>query len=323
MAECCACRVEFGQDRYHDRVKNILLNSKLVFKISIQIAVCASVLSGCIAAARKIGSSAKNPESGAATSNDTSTTALRWSGSFMNSSGTSGGQARLVIEQSGRMRGSMTDTVWSQANPTAPPRVGTVSGLLGPGDDIGITVTWTGGAYVSYAGTWSHPTTGSLGANLKATTSKGQSEVDQITLALHEQGIPGTPPYGVAQKTIMPDFQKQWTGTWTVNWYDGGADWGTGTVRVTADGTMSGALVDDGFNSTEWNQSVSAAFAGKIAPDGSTTANVTWSDTRPVWPVTGKAYFVDPEKFQLNFSPASKTATPANSITMTFMRGHG
>ena len=322
MAECYACRVEYWQDRYHERVKNIPPYCKIVCTVSIQIAVYAAVLSGCVAAAGKMGSG-NNADSSAATSKDTSTTALRWSGSFMNSSGTSGGQARFVIEQSGRVRGSMTDTVWSQANPTAPPRVATVTGLLGPGDDIGLTVTWTGGAYFSYAGTWSHPTTGSLGANLKATTSKGQSEVDQITLALHEQGIPGAPPYGVAQKTVMPDFQKQWTGTWTVNWYDGGADWGTATVRVTADGTMSGAMVDDGFNSTEWNQAVSATFAGKIGPDGSTTGTVTWSDTRPAWPVTGKAYFVDPEKFQLNFSPASKTATPANSITMTFMRGHG
>ncbi len=241
----------------------------------------------------------------------------------MNSSGTSGGQARLVIEESGRIRGSMTDTVWSQANPTAPPRIATVSGLLGPGDDIGLTVTWTGGAYISYTGTWSHPTTGSLGANLKASTSKGLSDVDQITLALHEQGVAGAPPYGVAQKTVMPDFQKQWTGTWTVNWYDGGADWGTGTVRITATGAISGSLVDDGFNSTEWNQAISAQITGTIGPDGSTTATVTWSDTRPAWSMTGKAYFTEPEKFQLNFSPVSKTATPANSITITFIRGHG
>ena len=323
MAECCACRVEHEQERYHDCVKNILPNFKIIFKSSIQIAACVGVLCGCVAAARKIGSNANNSDSSAATTQDTSTTALRWSGSFMNSSGTSGGQARFVIEQSGRVRGSMTDSVWSQANPTAPPRVATVSGLLGPGDDIGLTVTWTGGAYFSYAGTWSHPTTGSLGANLKATTTSGESQVDQITLALHEQGIPGTPPYGVAQKTVMPDFQKQWTGTWTVNWFDGGADWGTGTIRITSDGSMSGALVDDGFNSTEWNKSISAALAGKIAPDGSTSATVTWSDARSVWSVVGKAYFVDPEKFQLNFTPATNAATPANSITMTFMRGHG
>lgn len=227
----------------------------------------------------------------------------------------------MVVDQSGRVRGSMTDSVWSHANPTSPPRMGSVSGTLGPGQDLALTVAWTGGASDSYSGTWSNPSPGSFGANLKANSANGQSRVDQVALTLHEQGMSGAPPYGVAQQSVMPDFQRQWTGTWTVNWYDGGADWGTGLVRVTAAGVLSGSLADDGFNTTAWNQAVSATIAGNVAPNGATTATVTWSDGRPAWLMVGKAFFTNPEQFQLNFTPANQNQTAANTITMTFMRG--
>jgi hypothetical protein len=246
---------------------------------------------------------------------------LRWAGSFMNASGTSGGTMRMVVDQSGRVRGSMNDSVWTHDHSASPPRVGTVSGTLGPGQDIALTVHWSDGGSESYSGAWSHPSPASLGADLKANTSSSQSRVDQITLSLHEQGVAGSPPYGVPKQSVMPDFQKQWTGTWTVNWYDGGADWGTGSVRVTSAGVLNGSLADDGFNSTQWNQAVSATMSGTIGPDGSTTATVTWSDGRAPWSMSGKAYFTNPEQFQINFTPTDHVKTASKSITVTFMRG--
>lgn len=236
----------------------------------------------------------------------------RWAGSFMTSQG-GGGTARLVIDEQGRVRGSCTDTAGTHAGDTAKPRVASVQGSVS-GGRMKLEVAWSGGGVQRCSGTCSNQGRGSLGANLKV---DGGGE---MVLALHEQGVPGRPPYGEPVKTVQPDFQKQWTGTWTVNWFDGGADYGSGSVTIAADGTIDGSLVDDAFNTTEWNQPVGATMKGKIGPDGSMTAGIAWSTGRPGWGLDGKAYFTGPETFQVQCTPTGTGDAAQRAITMTFHR---
>lgn len=236
----------------------------------------------------------------------------RWAGSFLSSNG-GGGTARLVIDESGRVRGSISDLAGTHAGETPSPRVGTVQGSL-EGGRMKLEIAWSGGVADRCSGAWSNQGRGSLGANLNCEGG------GQIVLALHEQGVPGRPPYGQPARMVQPDFQRQWTGTWTVNWFDGGADYGSGTVTIAADGTMDGALVDDAFNTAEWNQPVGATLKGKVGPDGSMSAGIAWSTGRPGWGMEGKAHFTDPESFQVQFTPTGSGEVAERSVTMTFHR---
>lgn len=224
-----------------------------------------------------------------------------------------GGAARLVIDEQGRVRGSFTDTAGTHAGEAPRPSVASVQGSVG-GGQMKLDVAWSGGSVVRCSGPWSNQGRGSLGANLK---SEGG---DAFTLALHEQGVPGRPPYGVPTQTVQPDFQKQWIGTWTVNWFDGDADQGIGTVAIADDGSMNGSLVDDAFNTAEWNQPVGATLKGKVGPDGSMTAGIAWSTGRPGWGLQGKAHFTAPETFQVQFTPTGPGDVASRAITMTFHR---
>lgn len=236
----------------------------------------------------------------------------RWAGSYLASTG-GGGTARLVIDENGQVRGSITDNAGTHAGEAAQPRVASVQGSVGQGQ-MKLEIMWTGGPVERCSGRWSNQGMGSLGANLKC---DGGGEV---TLALHEQGVPGRPPYGQPSKMVQPDFQKQWTGTWTVNWFDGGADYGSGTVTIASDGTINGALVDDAFNTTEWNQPVGATMKGKVGPDGAMTAGIAWSTGRPGWGLDGVAHFTGPESFQVQFTPTGSGDLAGRAITMTFHR---
>lgn len=236
----------------------------------------------------------------------------RWSGSFLSSQG-GGGTARLVIDDAGRVRGSISDSAGTHAGEATRPRVGAVEGSLESGQ-MKLAITWSAGEVQRCSGKWSNQGRGSLGANLDC---EGGGE---IVLALHEQGVPGRPPYGQPARMVQPDFQRQWIGTWTVNWFDGGADYGSGTVTIAADGTLDGALVDDAFNTTEWNQPVGATIKGKVGKDGSMTAGIAWSTGRPGWGVEGKAHFTGPESFQIQFTPTGSGDPAERSITMTFHR---
>lgn len=260
------------------------------------------LLAGCAAPATGSGRQSKVSVAG------------RWSGSFMQANGEGGGSVRLVIDPDGRVRGSMRESAANAGAGT--PRVGTVEGSE-QGGTLKLSVQWVGGAAASYQGTVSAPSPGSLGANLRP----AGGGADALVLAMHEQGVSGRPPYGQPAKTVAPDFQKQWMGTWTVNWFDGGPDYGSGTVRIAADGSMDGALADDAFNSAEWNQPVGATVKGKIGPDGSVAAAIAWGTGRAGWGMSGKAYFTGPESFQVQFSPGQGADAAATAITMTFHRG--
>lgn len=236
----------------------------------------------------------------------------RWAGSYLTNRG-GGGTARLVIDEKGQVRGSVTDSVGTHAGQAPSPRVASVQGSVGQGQ-MKLEIAWSGGRVERCSGRWSNQGMGSLGANLKG------EDGNEITLALHEQGVPGRPPYGQPAKMVQPDFQKQWTGTWTVNWFDGGADYGSGTVTIAADGTIDGALVDDAFNTAEWNQPVGATMKGKVGPDGAMTAGIAWSTGRPGWGMKGMAHFTGPESFQVQFTPTGSGETAEQAITMTFHR---
>jgi len=240
----------------------------------------------------------------------------RWAGNFMANNGASGGAIRMVIDPDGKVRGSLTDTASTHADPKALPIVATLDGSVN-GGVMKLKVTWSGGALTHYSGDCSNQGLGSLGANLKPASG---SSATPMVLSMHEQGISGRPPYGIPASTVQPEFQRQWIGSWTVNWYDGGADYGNGTVRIAVDGSVDGALVDDAFNTTQWNQAVSALFKGMITPDGTMTAAISWSDKRPGWSIHGKAYFTGPESFQIELSPPKAGDDAATTITMTFHR---
>ena len=236
----------------------------------------------------------------------------------MSNKGASGGTVRLVIDPDGRVRGSMNDSAVTHSGDTVSPRVATVVGTAN-GGTLKLVVSWTGsGAAEKYSGACSNKGFGSLGANL---VPDGSNAANMMVLSLHEQGVSGSPPFGTPATTQQPDFQKRWTGTWIVNWFDGGPDYGSGTVRISEDGVMNGALVDDAFNSTEWNEPVQATLTGKIGPDGAVVASIAWSSGRAGWGMQGKAYFSSPETFQIQFSPTAVGDVAGQSITMTFHRG--
>jgi hypothetical protein len=238
----------------------------------------------------------------------------RWAGNYMLANGAGGGSARLVIDADGRVRGSLREGAAAAGSGT--PRVGTVQGTE-RGGTLALSVQWVGGSSANYQGTVNAQAPGSLGVNLRPAAGGA----DAMVLALHAQGMSGLPPYGQPPKGPAPDFQRAWVGTWVVNWYDGGPDYGSGNVRIAADGSMDGQLVDDAFNSAEWNQPVGATLKGHIAADGSIDAGLAWSTGRAGWSVTGKAYFTGPESFQVQFSPAGGDASAGKSVTMTFHRG--
>ena len=273
-------------------------------RINLIRSACAVIvlLSGCAAPATGSGR-----ESGVSV-------AGRWAGSFMQANGAGGGSARLVIDADGRVRGSMRESATNVNSGT--PRVATVEGTERAGT-LKLQVAWVGGAAASYEGTVNAQAPGSLGVNLRPSAGGA----DAMVLALHAQGVSGRPPFGQPTQTAAPDFQKRWTGTWTVNWYDGGADYGSGTVRIDADGTIDGALADDAFNTAEWNQPVGATLKGRIVADGSVTAGIAWNTGRPGWSLSGKAHFTGPESFQVQLSSGAGGDAAANAITMTFHRG--
>ena len=106
-----------------------------------------------------------------------------------------------------------------------------------------------------------------------------------------------------------------------MNWYAGGPDDGSGVASIAADGTVSGQLVDDAFNTAEWNQPVSATLKGKIGPDGAMTAGIAGSDGRPGWSVNGTAYFAGPENFPTQLAPKGGAEAVAK-VTFPVQRGH-
>lgn len=239
----------------------------------------------------------------------------RWAGSFMGQRGAEGGTVRMVIDPDGRVRGSMRDA--GTAAEGASPRMATLQGRV-DGGRMRLQITWVGGTPSAYSGDCSNEALGSLGVNL---LPESGGAAGMLVVSLHEQGVSGRPPYGEPAKTVQPDFQRQWTGNWIVNWYDGGADYGSGTVSVGPDGTLSGQLVDDAFNTAEWNEPLSATLKGTIVADGTVTGGITWGNGRPGWTLHGKAYFSGPEMFQVQLAPGG--ATDATRVmTFTFHRGN-
>ena len=264
---------------------------------------CVIGMSGCAAPAAGAGPKANVSLAG------------RWSGSFMARQGGEGGSARLVIDADGRVRGSLRDAAM-QPGAVGTPRMATLDGRVN-GGQMKLQVSWVGGAAAGFSGDCSNQALGSLGVNLLPDSGPASG---MIVLSLHEQGVSGKPPFGEPAKTVQPDFQKQWTGNWIVNWYDGGPDYGSGVASIAADGTVSGQLVDDAFNTAEWNQPVNATLKGKIGPDGAMAAGIAWSDGRPGWSVNGKVYFTAPESFQIQLAPKTG-AVATRTLTFTFHRG--
>ena len=196
-------------------------------------------------------------------------------------------------------------------------RMATLQGSV-QGGRMKLQVAWVGGATRAFSGDCSNQGLGSLGVNLSPDSGDASGT---MVLCMHEQGVSGSPPYGEPLKTAQPDFQRRWTGNWIVNWYDGGADYGSGVASIAPDGTVSGQLVDDAFNTAEWNQPVGATLKGTIGPDGTMNGSMAWSSGRPGWSLVGKAYFTGPEMFQVQLAPRTN-ADATNTLTFSFHRGN-
>lgn len=250
------------------------------------------------------------------------TTVGRWSGSFTAQDGTSGGSARITVAQDATISGSLVDTVWQRAHTVA--RTGVISGSIA-GGVAQLQVEWSTGQSEKFEGTATAPSFGSLGINLRQYAPDGNfARSGGVALALHEQGVIASPPYG-QPATTQQDFLAQYAGRWTVNFYSADGNSGNGSLTITAGGDLTGALVDDGWSDRGPGGPMRhASLSGKIDGAGHLVLCITWS-ARGTVPsgsgevLQGSGYFEEPETvvFQLGRDPESlKQNGPQLTMTM-------
>ncbi len=255
----------------------------------------------------------------AADGGDSSTSTVgRWSGSFTGQNLGSGGDARIVIADDGSVSGSLVDTVWARAQGSA--RTGTLSGSLTVGV-AQVTIVWSTGQSEKYEGVASAPSHGSLGINLRLYAPDGNfARSGNLAFALHEQGAAPTPPYG-APPTQAVDFLAQYVGQWTANFHSIDGNAGTGSVTITTDGELRGAVVDDAWSDAAvGNPERHGSLSGKVNAQGQLALAWTWQGGATQY-VHGSGYFEAPETlvFQMGESlEAMKANGP--SITLTLGR---
>lgn len=227
----------------------------------------------------------------------------RYSGSFMNQSETSGGPARIVLGDGHAFSGTCIDQVWAQRN-EGKMRTATVTGNWGPGNTATAEVVWSTGQKEQFTGTFSVAAAGCLGFNLTQSSAGNLVPGTGLTFALHEQGVPAAAPFGVPPSTGTPDFLAQFRGSWAINWYDSGGDWGYGSVVIGADGSGHGAFINDAFTdggAAPSDLGVAAASAQltlKFAADGSCGVVLQWSETQTDT-LEGVVVFDTPERMTL------------------------
>ena len=249
----------------------------------------------------------------------------RYSGSFMNQSENSGGQARLVIDSGHTFSGTCIDQVWARQH-SGKMRTATITGKCGPGASASAELVWSTGQTEQYAGTFAAVSTGCLGFNLQQNSGGNLVSGTGLTFALHEQGVPALAPYGVPPSTATPAFLAQFRGSWAINWYDSGGDWGYGSVVIGADGSGHGAFVNDAWTdggaapSDVGTTAASAQLSLKFSADGSCGVVLEWSGSQTDT-LEGVVVFDNPERLTLTAGRSIQDAAQGGPrFVMSFNR---
>ncbi|MEN9669683.1 MAG: hypothetical protein RLZZ386_1590 [Planctomycetota bacterium] len=216
----------------------------------------------------------------------------RWSGSFTAQDQTSGGQARLTIGSDGKVDGSLVDSVWQAAHGVG--RTGIISGSVTAGVTQ-VTIGWSTSQTEKFEGMASAPSFGSMGINLRQYGPDGNfAKGGNIAFALHQQGVAAGPPYGKPD-TTQPNFMDQYVGRWTVSFYTGDGNAGTGTATIAANGDLTGVLVDDAWaDSTSGLSARHGSITGKIDDTGKLALGISWNGSAAQY-IQGTGYFQAPE----------------------------
>lgn len=276
------------------------------FIVCVMTVASASLLTGCASAPKQPG-----PVAG-----ESASTVGRWSGSFTAEDQMSGGQARVTVTADGSITGSFVDSVWKSAHGVG--RTGAMTGSIAAGT-AQVSITWSTGQTEKYEGVATAPNYESMGLTIRQYGPDGNfAKGGSIALALHQQGVTATPPYGVPP-TAQYDARAQYVGQWRINFFDAAGDNGVGTATISADGEVRGALIDD-----EWSDGTTkdaarhGAIVGKIDAAGHLDLAVTWGSNSPQF-LQATGYFQSAESLVFVLGTdieAVKLNGPAMTMTL-------
>lgn len=242
----------------------------------------------------------------------------RWLGTFMTQGMTSGGRARWVIDSSGKVTGSLVDTVWQRAHGAG--RTGALEGSCTGGIAM-LTVTWSTGQVDRFEGAITSSAYGSMGCNASQRGSDGNAvHGGGITFDMHEAGVAAQPPFGTPTAESHPDFLQRFVGRWSVTFSASGGDAGTGAVTIARDGTVTGSIINDAFSDAGSGfPATTTALSGKVTADGSLSIGMGEGTAMSV--LQGHGYFETPEMWVVNLAATPEAlAQSGPAMTMSFSR---
>ncbi len=143
-----------------------------------------------------------------------------------------------------------------------------------------VSITWSTGQCEKYEGVATAPNFGSLGLTIRQYGPDGNfAKGASLALALHEQGVPATPPYG-APATEQSDARAQYVGQWRINCFTADGNNGIGTATISASGEVRGAVIDDAWSDGKSSDAARhGAIVGKIDASGHLDLALTWGNS--------------------------------------------
>ncbi len=255
------------------------------------------------------------PKQPSAVAGESTSTIGRWSGSFTAQDQTSGGQARVTVAADGAITGSLVDSVWKAAHGVG--RTGAMTGSIAAGT-AQISIEWSTGQTEKFEGVATAPSFGSMGLTIRQYGPDGNfAKGGSIALALHEQGVAASPPYGKPATTPFAALD-QYVGSWRINFFTADGNSGLGTATISSTGELRGAIIDDGWSDGNTSAARHGSLDGKIDAMGHLDVAVCWEKNAAQF-LQGTGWFESSESlfFQLGTDiEAVKQNGPALTMTL-------